>query len=277
MHNVNNRFIRNNILTLCAFLLSFYTIAQPSSNYPYKPDKQYFKSYLEASKKVITGPARWDKNEWIMAGSTVALGTICYIYDNEIRDFFQNNNSKEADFASEYVFSPWGGISYPAIFLGGYYLYGIAANNNKSRQIALAGTQAFVMSTVSTQILKHVFHRHRPDDDLIPNPHNWDGPLDGWEYTSFPSRHATIAFSLATVIADSYNDKTWVSIISYSIASGVAISRVYSDEHWASDVIVGSALGFAIGKSVSKIMKNETNFTMGITSYGGISVAYNIK
>lgn len=277
MYNLNKRCIIINVLTICAFLLSLNTSAQPTDNYPYKPDKQYFKSYLEASKKIVTGPIHWDKNEWIFAGSTVAIGTICYIYDDEIRDFFQHNKSKGGDFTSEYIFGPWGGISYPAIFLGGYYLYGIAANNNKARQIALGGTQAFVMSAVSTQILKHIFHRHRPYDDIPANPNNWDGPLEGWEYTSFPSRHATIAFSLATVIADAYNDKTWVAIISYSVASGVAISRVYSDEHWASDVILGSALGFAIGKSVSAIMKNKSNFTMGITGYGGISIAYNIK
>ncbi len=245
---------------------------QISNDYPIKPNKQYFKSYLTLSKNVVTGPLRWHKKEWIIAGSTIAAGTVCYIYDDEIRSFFQKSQSEGADFTSEYILGPWGGITYPAILLGGYYLHGITTKNNKSRQIALAGTQAFIMSAVSTEVLKNVFHRHRPTD-IPPDPRAWEGPLKGWgEYNSFPSRHAAIAFSLATVISDSYPEKAWVSILSYSLATGVAISRVYDDEHWASDAIIGAALGYAIGKSVTFLMKNDKQISMGITGYGGLSV-----
>ena len=263
-------------IVLFIFFISLPGSSQTTYNYPHKPNKQYLKSYLTISKNIITGPAKWNRTEWIIAGSAIATGTICYIYDEQIRDFFQNHQNKTADNISEYIFNPWGGVTYPAILLGGFYLYGVSTNNSKPRQVALAGTQAFIMSAITTEILKNIFHRHRPCDDIPANPRKWDGPFKGWEYTSFPSRHAAIAFSLATVISDAYADKIWVSALSYSLATGVAISRVYDDEHWTSDVIIGATLGYAIGKSVSSLLKNNDHLSINVSSNGGIVLNYKL-
>lgn len=246
-------------------------------NYPYKPDKQYFKSYLEVSKRILTSPARWNKNQWITAGSVIVGGVIIYTFDDDIRTFFQNNQSSTGDFASKYVFEPWGSGLYPAVIIGSYYAYGLAAKNNKSRKIALGATQAFIISGVSAEILKHLTHRHRPYQDIPANSRMWEGPFRGFEYTSFPSGHTITAFSLASFFSSVYKDKLWVSILSYSIAGGVGLQRIYDDKHWASDVFIGAALGYAIGKSVYYVLNKNSNLTVGITNYGGISLVYRIK
>jgi len=54
---------------------------------------------------------------------------------------------------------------------------------------------------------------------------------------------------VATVFASVYKDKPWVGVLSYGIATGVALSRLNDDKHWASDVFIGAALGFAGGKN----------------------------
>lgn len=246
-------------------------------NYSYKPDKQYFKSYLKASKRVITFPARWNKNQWIAAGAVIAGGVIIYAFDDEIRTFFQNNQSNTGNFSSKYVFEPWGSGLYPAAVVGSYYIYGLAAKNKKSRQIALGATQAFIISGISVEILKHLTHRHRPYQDIPSNSRMWEGPFKGFEYTSFPSGHTITAFTMASFFSSVYKDKLWVSLLSYSLASGAGLQRIYADNHWASDVLIGAALGYAIGKSVYYILNKNSNLTVGITNYGGISLVYHIK
>ncbi len=275
---INIKFIYISAILLIAniFTTSLYSQSCDFINYSYKPDKQYIKSYWTSTKKIATGPFHWKKKEWKIAGSVVVIGVALYIFDDEIRNFFQSNQNNTFDFASKYIFEPLGSGVYPAILLGGYYVYGLSAKNIKARQIALGGTQAFLMASVSAQILKNVFHRHRPYQDNPPNPYLWEGPFSGWEYTSFPSGHTTAAFAVATLMASVYKDKPWVGVLSYGLATGVGLSRIYDNMHWSSDVFIAAALGFAVGKTVYNIMAKDSKFSMGVSDTGGISVAYKI-
>lgn len=264
--------IFSNLLTI-----NLFSQVTDFSNYSYKPDKEYFKSYWTATKKIATGPLHWERKEWIIAGSIAVVGATLYIFDDEIRQVFQKNQNKNLDFASKYFFEPWGSGLYPAALFGGYYIYGLAAKNKRARQIALGGTQAFVMAAVSSQVLKHIFHRHRPSQDNPPNPYLWEGPFKGWEYTAFPSGHTTAAFAIASMMSKVYKDKIWVGVLSYTLATGVGLSRVYDNVHWPTDVLIGAALGYAIGQTVYSIMSNKSKFSMGVSDTGGISFAYRIE
>lgn len=279
---LNNSFSIPAIRPVLFFLSLFFTLsllAQPVlfSEYSYKPDKDYFKSYLTVTKKIVTGPARWKAKEWIITGSVIAGGATLLIFDDEIRKFFQRNTNPTLDNISKYVVEPWGSGLYPAIMFGSYYLYGLAADNTRARQIALGGTQAFVMAAVTSQVLKHVFHRHRPSQNDPPDPYLWEGPFQGWNYTSFPSGHTTAAFAIASFMQQVYKDKLWVGILSYTVATGVGLSRVYDNVHWPSDVLVGAALGFGIGQAVYNVMSNDSRLSMGVSSYGGISLTYSLR
>lgn len=266
------------ILTLTVTILSLDVNGQSTDfkNYSYKPDGNYFKSYWTATKKVVTGPVRWKKKEWIIASSVAVAGVTLYLFDEEIRQVFQNNQNNTLDAASKYVFEPWGSGVYPAMLFGSYYIYGLAANDTRARQIALGGTQAFFMASFTTLVLKHAFHRHRPNKNTPANPRLWDGPFKGFDNTSFPSGHTAAAFAVASFIQQIYKDKIWVGLLSYGIATGVGLSRIYENEHWPSDVLIGAAVGLAIGQTVSRIMKGDTKITMGVSNTGGISLAYRI-
>ncbi len=247
----------------------------PYNQYPHKPNNEYFKSYLHTGKNIITGPAHWNKKEWFAAGAVIAGGTLLYIYDDEIRQSIVSLSSPTLDGISRYGFEPMGQI-YPFVIFGGYFVYGVMADNKKARQIALGGAQVIVFSVISTEILKHIFHRHRPNDNIPPDPYMWDGPFKGWNHTSFPSRHTTLAFATATLLQQVYKDRPWVGILGYSLAIGTGLSRIYENEHWPTDILIGAALGFAIGRSAFNIMKRKNNLALGVTKYGGISLCYNI-
>ena len=82
--------------------------------------------------------------------------------------------------------------------------------------------------------------------------------------TAFPSGHTTAAFAAATVFAQEYRDRLWVSILSYSAASLIGLSRITENAHWASDVFAGAALGYVTGLQVVRnyhryaYLKNHT-------------------
>ncbi len=263
-------------ILLIVLSVSFPVNAQTSNpiSYPVKPNKDYFLSYWTALKGTATAPVHWKKKQWITFGSVVAGGVILYSVDKPLHNFFQSHKTTGLNKISKYGFEPWGSGYYTLPFLGGYYLLGVTSHNDKARRVALAGTQAFVMGVVAVEVVKHIFGRERPFQTNPPNPNLWEGPLK-FQYDAFPSGHTTVAFSVATVFAYAYKNKPWVGIISYGIATGVALSRVYDNKHWSSDVFIGAALGYAVGKTVYHLMEGNKHISMGITQSGNMGLAYN--
>jgi len=86
--------------------------------------------------------------------------------------------------------------------------------------------------------LKGMVNRSRPDGD---ESGRWN--------SSFPSGHATGAFSLATVVAAKYRK---LAIPAYLGATVIGLSRIYLGRHYPSDVAAGAALGVASGILVIK-------------------------
>lgn len=86
--------------------------------------------------------------------------------------------------------------------------------------------KALAASQVTTEVLKRVTHKQRPD---------------GSGYKSFPSGHATKSFMGASFIHKRYGWK--YSIPAYIGATYVGYSRVHADKHYVEDVLAGAAIG----------------------------------
>ena len=94
--------------------------------------------------------------------------------------------------------------------------------------------------------VKSLFRRTRPVwDDDEPRPHRLRTPKS----TSFPSGHASSAFTAATVLAQ--GDPLWP--LYYGVAVVVASSRVYVKIHHASDVLAGAVLGIGLGTVARRV------------------------
>lgn len=133
---------------------------------------------------------------------------------------------------------------FPAIGVG--YLAGrLAGNQSLSRLSVRAGT-AVVLASGITGVLKYSIGRTRPfhggDSDHFR-------PFSG--ETSFPSGHTTLAFALATVIADETKD-SWSDVALYSAATLTGFARMNDDRHWASDVLAGALIGHLTARWVDR-------------------------
>jgi undecaprenyl-diphosphatase len=95
--------------------------------------------------------------------------------------------------------------------------------------------------------IKSLFRRTRPPyDQSGPSPIKLRMPRT----SSFPSGHATSAFTAAGLLAD--DDPLWPAY--YAIAVVVAASRVYVRVHHASDVLGGIPIGIALGRIGRRIL-----------------------
>ncbi len=115
--------------------------------------------------------------------------------------------------------------------------------------------------------------------------HAWFGKLQCNNYcksnTSMVSAHTSNAFATATVFSIVYGDKKWVSIVAYSAASLVGISRVYNNAHWLSDVMAGAAVGYLSIKGVNELYKlagKKFSFMPEVSyHYYGMGITYALK
>ena len=67
--------------------------------------------------------------------------------------------------------------------------------------------------------------------------------------SSFPSGHATLQFSMSSVLAHEY-PSLGSKILWYGLGTAVAASRVVGREHFPSDVIMGGTLGYLVGTHI---------------------------
>jgi undecaprenyl-diphosphatase len=144
---------------------------------------------------------------------------------------------------------------------------GIAGHRAADAALARAGAAGLVglaVGGVANQVAKHLVCRGRPgleDGWGVDRP---EAPgLDGggraaarrffhWpclgdsRFQSFPSGHATTAFTVAAVL-------TWAAPARWrlwlGVAAGIGLSRVLLNAHFISDVLGGAAIGWWAGRS----------------------------
>ncbi len=128
--------------------------------------------------------------------------------------------------------------------------FGIAAVRSLKRgdlpfALKFAATMG-LESALTNGAIKSLFDRVRPEHEISegPLPYGMRRPIT----SSFPSGHATAAFTAATILARTGSaDPLW-----YALATVVAGSRVYVKMHHSSDVVVGALVGLALGRAVRR-------------------------
>ncbi len=125
---------------------------------------------------------------------------------------------------------------------GSMYLWGKVRHNEHMRETGLLSGEAVIDSYLAATAIKNAAGRERPYVGNAGGRFRQGG-------NSFPSEHATAAWSAAGVLAHEYPGPL-TKLFAYGLASAISASRVTGKEHFPSDVLVGSVLGYLIAQHV---------------------------
>lgn len=152
----------------------------------------------------------------------------------------------------------------PFIIGGTMYLVGRFGHIPRMAELAVHGTEAVVVGSAVAGVIKVAAGRKRPYA-AGSNPHDFGFGRGFRSDTtkSFPSGHATAAFSAAAaVVAETHEwwpSSTWyVAPIMFGGATAVGLSRMYDNQHWASDVVMGAAIGTFAGLKTVRFNHTHT-------------------
>jgi len=206
---------------------------------------------VDDAKFVATSPSHWEKSDWQNLGwaGAAVLGT-AIVADVPVRDFMRQQSRNNSFLNSVENF----GTTYAFATMGAFYAFGLAADNQHSVQVAEDAVIASAISATINQTIKVTINRSRPRDNVGTS--DFQGFTGINNNSSFPSGHTTEAFTVAAVIASSY-EEDWVSYAAYSVAGLVGVARMYNDAHFASDVTASAIIGTYVGRSVVKHNKHS--------------------
>jgi membrane-associated phospholipid phosphatase len=234
--------------------------------------KNEIRRYLRDARSLARAPLTWDTAAWRRFAEGSAVVGALYLGDRTIYDAVQRNRTAFSNrFARD--ITPFGGqraIDVSVLLIGA----GALTRDFHVRDAGRDSLEAELLAAgVLTPLLKRGFGRARPVQD--EGAHSFH-PLSV-HFASFPSGHATNAFAAATAIAAHY-DSWYVPAIAYSIASGVAVSRVNDRAHFASDVLAGALIGRGVAKAIVWRHRTGTRVSMlPLITTGGVGVLVRVR
>lgn len=219
-----------------------------------EPSPSYPDLLLDDIQEVVSAPARWESDEWANAAwAGLAIVGTALVIDTPLRDTMRRQPAGNEFLLQIERF----GAEYSAGVLGGFYLAGSLADNDKAMMVAQDGLAASIIASgLIAPAIKITTGRSRPYEN--DGTHNFQFLGAGKLNSSFPSGHTTEAFTLASVISAHY-EEVWVKSSAYTVATLVGIARVYHDAHFASDVLAGAIIGNWVGQSVVARNQNRRN------------------
>jgi len=237
-----------------------------------RADSTVVSESLEDVKLYFTAPIRWDGEDWLaFLGSLAAVGA-AHEFDGRVRDHFATGSNAALNGGQDKN-SVRDALPTVAI-IGGTFAYAAALGDSAGYRETWSLIEAGALSTVTGEALSYAAGRERPDGTTSPN--RWRTGGD-----SFPSVHASAAFAVGTVFAESGNDEyRWIRrIIGYGVAGATAYVRVKENVHWTSDTVAGAALGIATARFVlNRREQSEVRSSLDIEpTKNGWQVGYSVQ
>jgi hypothetical protein len=201
----------------------------------------FLKNFAQDQKDIWTSPfkARIRDLEWLipMAGLTAGLiSADADISSGISTTSFLGRHSETFANAGVAVFVAGG---------GGLYFVGKWKGDGHAQETGILAGEAAIDSFLVDEAVKIATQRERPTDGTGQGRFWQGGSID----SSFPSDHAIVAWSIASVITHEYPGPL-TDILAYGLATGISGARVTGKQHFTSDVLVGSTLGWLIGRQV---------------------------
>jgi membrane-associated phospholipid phosphatase len=207
-------------------------------------------NFLQDQKDIWLFPVKLAEGHHWLPTALVVGGTAALIAtDPQTMPYFRQTTAFHG-FNHVFTSTVSGGIiaAVPATF----YAASLIRKNSYDQGTALLAGEAVVDDTVLMVVMKSITQRLRPTDIAVSGRYSdtffqsSKSPIG--KGTSFPSGHALMSFSVATVFARRYRQHRWVPYVAYGLAGVLSFSRVTTGAHFPSDVFIGAALGYAIAR-----------------------------
>jgi hypothetical protein len=282
-----------------------YTYNKPSLLEPLKTIPHNLSGFLhESFSKESLGP--WA----VIAAST----TLLYIYDrqisNETKRFGRKLNIGNQDHTKSMIkvfgvslFRGPTDIGSAFYFLGDGWItiasattflaVGNFSNNYRALQTGSQLFSGLLVTGIITQVIKRSTGRESPIGATTERG-QWR-PFPSWKkyqshisaYDAFPSGHLATAMMGVTVVAENYNEYTFIRPVGYTLVSLLAFQMVNNNVHWASDYPLGLAIGYLVGKISSQngrakissgVIESKTTYDLAptVNPQGQLGLAMNI-
>lgn len=149
----------------------------------------------------------------------------------------------------------WMTLAFTTGFLG----VGAYVQDYRALQTGAQLFQGLLMTGIVTQTLKRTTGRESPIKATDTESGRWR-PFPSFStynahissYDAFPSGHLATFIMGTTIIAENYNEYTWIRPVGYTMASLLAFQMVNNSVHWASDYPLAIGIGYMMGKSITK-------------------------
>lgn len=136
------------------------------------------------------------------------------------------------------------------------YAVGRLARSATVTDVGAHLTESLVTTVVLEEAVRIALGRARPHES--PDNAFTFSPFLGltkFEYRSFPSMHAAVAFATAASLSEEMrlrgvSSRKYFSPLLYVAATVPGFTRIYLDQHWASDIVSGSVVGVLIGGAI---------------------------
>ena len=218
-----------------------------------------------------TGPLRWKKDEWIVAGTIVGGTALLYFVDDETSEFFRDQEEDVPDGLLEFG-DRFGSPQVAYGLTAGTYLFGLFTKNEKIRKAGALMTSSAAAAGLLQTLLKSTTGRSRPENNRGKFDFKPFSGKPGWR--SLPSGHTILAVTLAHSVAKQF-DNVWIKVGIYAVGSIAPIQRLWGGAHWLTDVVLSTALSIVIVDSIDNYMTKKNVYPDG-RKKDGIAWDFNV-
>ena len=206
--------------------------------------------FLRDEKDMWLFPEQLAKGHHWLPTALVVGGTAIFIKEDPSLERKVRQTDLFQDYNKVLKSSISGGLI--AVVPVGFYAASLIRKDSYGQSTGLLAGEAVANDTVLMIVMKAIARRARPSE-FSPNGKYNDTFFATHKSflgkgSSFPSGHAMMAFSVATVFDRRYKKHKWVPYVAYTLATAISFSRVTTGAHFPSDVFIGAAAGFAIAR-----------------------------
>jgi len=225
-------------------------------------------------KDYYTAPLHWDLRDWAYFGGAVAAVAGAHHYDSQVRTHFIKQG---APAISDKTYDLQDAVPSVAA-VAGTWLYANLIDSGPGHHEAWQMVEAGGLAAVTSYAFKFAAGRQRPNQTDDPNKWRAGG-------SSFPSFHASAAFAIGAVLAESGNDDyRWMRrFLGYGAVAGfTAFERLKHNAHWLSDDVAGAALGgatahFILTRNAEHNEELNRSALSVVPLPGGAMLTYNLE